>query len=1095
MSTPWQPDPALQGFAARLTKVWLSYCKSQPVKSGTPSWAKFFSEADAQGRGLITFEEFDDAIRRRLQAKVKRYELLVFWKHVDADGSGQITPQEFMRLMYCIELSTWPDLTQDELDRCVNKLSAEADKWHHAGGNWFKIFNAIDADGNGSLSYDELVQCARGTFPGLRISQHELPEKFLQGLWKRLDMSGSIEVPVHRFMSFMRKHGSLHSMHRLTEYSKKKRGLIKAREDIGPAPERSVVELRAVVVSLEKALKAYCTEKAYKSANRTAAANWRRFFQEADANVHGRLDYFALEEALRSRLGKWIGFKEDEGPTKPALPGHHVEPADLRALWEILDPNKSGEVTAEELILSLYRLELDGWPEGNEQTFERVVDRLNSVVDKRLRCGGNWYKVFNLVDTDGSGRLDFCEMTELIRDCWSGLAIPPTQISDIEIRSLWKALDTMQSGFVRVSDFMVFMKRHGSKHSMHKLTSYSKKKRGLIEDSQVACDASEIRYDTHQMCNIATRLTLAIHRWLAKQSLRGVSSGSPQLWGQFIKALDTRRSARLNFGEFVVGTQKLLRIEGTVSDDELKAFWLAVDVDGSGEASAAEFDSAVYRLQVITWPDLGDEQLKRIVSVMNAAADKWHRAGGNWYKVFTACDEDGSGNMDFEEMVSNLRSNFPGLSITHRQVSDIEMRGLWKALDTDRSGLLDVKHFMVFMRHHGKEHSMHKLTSYSQHKRRLSFHDPDDMLGPAPERTRAQLRSIAQRLDDVLAIYWARYGVRINSTQQWNRFFSEADHVDKAGRFNFWELKKMLRARLLVRPSNRGAHEPKGGVNDSIAGASYSACSRASAPSDDDAVANGVTHDDLHALWLAINEAQKKLSAHDWHVGLYQLEVEDWPLADEATLLAAIETLSAAAHRWHRAAGNWYKVFNLVDQEGSGYIGFHEVLEMIRRPLPCLSIPPERLPDRDIRALWRVMDEDLSGEVTVTEFMVFMRRLEVKRGKTAPRPAAGSVVHRASEQMALARTSRVKSLTGHEAELLREALAEQSTEKIAQAYEEHGRPWQGFVSEWDWLAIVRDVLGILEDQLDDDAAHMAWHTLDPHGTGKVHADALFALSS
>ena len=56
-------------------------------------------------------------------------------------------------------------------------LNQAAHKWHRAGGNWcsrsspvpigrelrkllrFKIFNQIDADGSGNLSFDELVQC------------------------------------------------------------------------------------------------------------------------------------------------------------------------------------------------------------------------------------------------------------------------------------------------------------------------------------------------------------------------------------------------------------------------------------------------------------------------------------------------------------------------------------------------------------------------------------------------------------------------------------------------------------------------------------------------------------------------------------------------------------------------------------------------------------------------------------------------------------------------------------------------------------------------------------------------------------------------
>ena len=97
-------------------------------------------------------------------------------------------------------------------------LNQAAHKWHRAGGNWcsrsspvpigrelrkllrFKIFNQIDADGSGNLSFDELVQCVetlaelpdatrlnasstmqevRGTYPCLRVPTRDVKEREL----------------------------------------------------------------------------------------------------------------------------------------------------------------------------------------------------------------------------------------------------------------------------------------------------------------------------------------------------------------------------------------------------------------------------------------------------------------------------------------------------------------------------------------------------------------------------------------------------------------------------------------------------------------------------------------------------------------------------------------------------------------------------------------------------------------------------------------------------------------------------------------------------------------------------------------------------
>ena len=105
------------------------------------------------------------------------------------------------------------------------------------------------------------------------------------------------------------------------------------------------------------------------------------------------------------------------------------------------------------------------------------------------------------------------------------------------------------------------------------------------------------------------------------------------------------------------------------SDRDLGGIWTHVDGDGSGEVSIDEFNQATYCLQVAPWPDLlvddEAERLARVIATMNAAADKWHRAAGNWYKIFRMFDSDDSGKMGYEELEHVLRAGFPGLSLIH----------------------------------------------------------------------------------------------------------------------------------------------------------------------------------------------------------------------------------------------------------------------------------------------------------------------------------------------------------------------------------------------------------------------------------------------
>ena len=98
---------------------------------------------------------------------------------------------------------------------------------------------------------------------------------------------------------------------------------------------------------------------------------------------------------------------------------------------------------------------------------------INEAAVKRLRAGGNWYKVFNLVDKEQSGRLSYNALREVVRDIWYGLSIPTEMLSEKELKSLWKKLDSNRTGDVTIGAFITFMRKYGAKHNMHKLTRCS----------------------------------------------------------------------------------------------------------------------------------------------------------------------------------------------------------------------------------------------------------------------------------------------------------------------------------------------------------------------------------------------------------------------------------------------------------------------------------------------------------------------------------------------------------------------------------------------------------------------------------------------
>mmetsp|Transcript_41810 Transcript_41810/g.89101 ORF Transcript_41810/g.89101 Transcript_41810/m.89101 type:complete len:1075 (-) Transcript_41810:69-3293(-) len=812
-------DQSLQGVVQRMTQALLAYYQKRGVHCGIAgNWTRFFKDVDSDGSGKITLEELDAAVRNRLKASVSRYELRVLFQRVDTNGSGLATMQEFAKLLYRTDLATWPDISGPDLERILRKLLSAAQRWHNAGGNWFKIFKAVDAEGSGYIAYDELVKYVRAA-TGLQLRAEHMADKDLLGFWKALDATGKMDVSVHQFMSFMRR-------------------------------------------------------------------------------------------------------------------------------------------------------------------------------------------------------------------CTSGVAIDGV-------------------------------------HSLHKLTSYAKAKRGLDDGGRdIAAEIAKApNLDEAALTSVSKRLAVALGAWLAKRGIAQAtfSTTSPKVWSKLFDFADADHSGRISFVELEDATRNQLRVGSkTVSDDELKALWRMIDADGSGESTTAEFGRCVYRLQLAEWPSLEAASLERIVLVMNSSADRWHRCGGNWYKVFAMVENSArhSGELEYDEMVRFLREPYPRLQLTRKDIGDEEMRGLWKALDTDESGKVTVKEFTAFMRLHGRAIAMHKLTEYSKQKRGLADTMAD--LGPVPERTRDQLRASARALDRALQSYFTKQGIYGNTSTKfdWGRIFNEADG-NSNGRLTFAELETVLIRRLA---QSLGHH------------------------STPEALLPEVSREDMRALWALVDtDCSGEATAKEWTLCLYALEVETWPDDDDA-VQEAVKEMSEAAARWHRAGGNWYKVFNLIDGDNTGSMGFDELKEVVYRPLPCLAIPATRVSEHQLKAMWKALDENMSSLASVREFMVFMRRRGAKSGINFHRSV--SRTGKSSRAESRSRLSGPGFRTTEEAEILGRALAAQTPKAFEDAYKSWGVPWQGQVSEWDLLSVVRRLLGLTEQRLSDDAVHAAWRALDRDGVGKVSVEAV-----
>jgi len=74
----------------------------------------------------------------------------------------------------------------------------------------------------------------------------------------------------------------------------------------------------------------------------------------------------------------------------------------------------------------------------------------------------------------------------------------------------------------------------------------------------------------------------------------------------------------------------------------------------------------------------------------------------------------------------------------------------------------------------------------------------------------------------------------------------------------------------------------------------------------------------------------------------------------------------------------WYKLFNHIDDDGSGRISFFELEDMVRNRL---KITASTLTQEQLQAIWRALDEDNSGLITCGEFGHFMRKGRKSKGE------------------------------------------------------------------------------------------------------------------
>jgi Ca2+-binding EF-hand superfamily protein len=295
---------------------------------------------------------------------------------------------------------------------------------------------------------------------------------------------------------------------------------------------------------------------------------------------------------------------------------------------------------------------------ANEQEKQQIAVLLNQRMvdifpDPQAR---SWYKLFVHMDDDLSGKINFHELEDMVRN---ELKLLPSKLSEDLLKAVWRALDEDRSGLITTGEFGRFM-RLGA-HIHEKDASWKER----FVHARVASGS-------------ATRQELKALLAGAVESRKAAQKARAERTSQFRNAEVGRAAASVAaVSQQKANSARLLRQE---RDEHLHRH-LFKGKDGSSSsgrvASSAECEQIAILLN------------KRMAEII---LDTQARS---WYKLFVHMDDDCSGKINFHELEDMIRNE---LKLTRDRISDDQLKALWLALDEDKSGLITSGEFGHFMR-------------------------------------------------------------------------------------------------------------------------------------------------------------------------------------------------------------------------------------------------------------------------------------------------------------------------------------------------------------------------------------------------------------
>ena len=127
-------------------------------------------------------------------------------------------------------------------------------------------------------------------------------------------------------------------------------------------------------------------------------------------------------------------------------------------------------------------------PPASAEVVQQLSEQLNAKMamfpDPQTR---SWFKLFKHMDDDGSGRISYAELEDMVRN---ELLIRPKELPDQQLKRLWRALDEDGSGFIAAGEFGAFMRKGEAMNSRTDLGGASLPQ---VYEARVAAKRSQLQ--------------------------------------------------------------------------------------------------------------------------------------------------------------------------------------------------------------------------------------------------------------------------------------------------------------------------------------------------------------------------------------------------------------------------------------------------------------------------------------------------------------------------------------------------------------------------------------------------------------------------